>query len=64
MFTHLHCHSYYSFSSGTIPADEIPLLAKQNGSTIDFDNDNYTVKINILYQSFCILLFLLEKSVA
>jgi DNA-directed DNA polymerase III PolC len=31
MFTHLHCHSYYSFASGTIAADELPSLAKANG---------------------------------
>jgi error-prone DNA polymerase len=31
MFTHLHCHSYYSFNAGTIPADVLPQLAKEAG---------------------------------
>ncbi len=31
MFTQLHCHSYYSFASGTIPADELPLVAASKG---------------------------------
>ena len=31
MFTHLHSHSFYSFSSGTIPADELPSLAASKG---------------------------------
>ncbi|MDP4231434.1 MAG: DNA polymerase III subunit alpha, partial [Bacteroidota bacterium] len=33
MFTHLHCHSYYSFSSGTIPAGKLPLLALEHDMT-------------------------------
>ena len=33
MFTHLHSHSFYSFSSGTIPADELPSLAASKGMT-------------------------------
>jgi len=33
MYTHLHCHSYFSFSAGTIPAVELPLLAKNAGMT-------------------------------
>lgn len=33
MFTHLHCHSFYSFSRGTIPARELPLLAAANKMT-------------------------------
>ncbi len=31
MFTHLHCHSYFSFNAGTIPATELPVLAKNAG---------------------------------
>lgn len=31
MFSHLHTHSYYSFSAGTIAATELPLLAKEKG---------------------------------
>src|SRR5690349_4410977 len=31
MYCHLHTHSFYSFANGTIPADEIPILAKANG---------------------------------
>jgi len=31
MFTHLYTHSFYSFGSGTIAAEELPLYAKANG---------------------------------
>lgn len=31
LFAHLHTHSYYSFHSGTIPALELPRLAKAKG---------------------------------
>jgi DNA-directed DNA polymerase III PolC len=33
MFTHLHCHSYFSFNAGTIPATDLPTLAKEAGMT-------------------------------
>jgi DNA-directed DNA polymerase III PolC len=31
MFTHLHCHSYYSFNAGTIPIPDLVQLAKSKG---------------------------------
>lgn len=30
---HLHCHSFFSFHRGTIPADELPRVAQQHGMT-------------------------------
>lgn len=29
--THLHCHSFFSFHRGTIPADELPRVARERG---------------------------------
>lgn len=31
MFAHLHTHSYYSFSAGTIAATDLPLIARKHG---------------------------------
>src|SRR5260221_4443073 len=44
MFTHLHTHSFYSFGSGTIPAEKLPLYAKTCGmnSVALTDTNNLT----------------------
>ena len=31
MLTHLHCHSFYSFSAGTMRATELPKYAAEAG---------------------------------
>ncbi len=44
MFTHLHAHSYYSFSRGTIPPERLVELAAQAGMTAiaQTDTNNLT----------------------